>query len=730
MNRPHLERAVASWLQAPDDAAIRATLRDDPERQYLATVYAAARPEEVSEDIAELVTSILDADALMDRAVDTLIGVATGGSADPGWAADLAERIEARPDGDAFQTLLVDNLAELARGEDVPDAVLAGLVDAAGELALHLEAPAMIELHLAYLAEHDDVPAADRIRRCLGSLNGLPAELRTSVAVDLICLLDAEDDPDLVVPLASVALADPPPDLDIDDRRGILAMHACALATTDQDAAANRVAEALERDPRLLDQDLTDAWFQWRLAGLARLGLAEVPPRSLFGEAASFLSHRDWWPNDDEQVAMASLVLARLYLAGNEPDEARPHVEAAARLAVAPEVDPAVLAEAANLRLQLAHQTGEHDRLPALLRETADVLRRSSDAEHREAWLAFAESLASAGLDPDLVDSIQAVADAGRKPHDPDVDFCRDLLSVQKRLAAGIFTCAELDEVEALLARADDSLAPHLRIGAQLIAAALLTALRQFDRAEEFLASTRNLLDREATNGVGGHSLVSESFMYDLMHLQLRVTREGLTPGVIRAVEEMRRESDRQGLGVQSHLLTRMLLHLHFERREDADVQREGVRLLADYRLQSIATPAARERKSLYDELSTTVDILVQSASRRDDRRGMAELLEIVRAQPVPIVHDDVPVNEQSFQRILGTFLTVEDGEDWSGAWSAERATHAKAGGPTYDEDPGATLLVGVPPIAFPWGRAFEDRLTDPGATVTARVVVPVADLM
>jgi len=196
----------------------------------------------------------------------------------------------------------------------------------------------------------------------------------------------------------------------------------------------------------------------------------------------------------------------------------------------------------------------------------------------------------------------------------------------------------------------------------------------------------------------------------------------------LRELRELREENEVAGRAHMAYLLSRGLMQLHVGRGDFVAATDEGIRALSFHARRAVTTPDARERAALHEGFSEIAADTFRAALSAGRPRVAAEVLEVVRAQPVPLARMDVPRTEQSLMGLVTELFSpsAPAGQTaWSGTWSAAGQESPVPDPGTYSPvEESALLLTGLPSILMPWGPALGDRLRDVTCTAAVRVVV------
>lgn len=753
-----LHHIIDGWASEPDHGVIRHVLCTSSDRYHLATLCVVADLP-LPEDLVDLVLELIDADPLMQFALDSLMQVALDPAVanlpDPGA---LAELILARPDSLAFQQILADDLVDaLFDAEtDTPTHVKDRLARVACELVVTLPHPAFAPVFLAGALTGEDPEGVSRdLRLCWERAVQLPEEELYWIALDAADLVDVDTDPDLAVAAARTVLRLAPDvetaDADPGQTASVRLLLVEATARTDRLGAVDLAESMIAQDPALADSVVAASWTMTLLGHLLDLAQHDAPPAVLLGLADRLAAHREWWPEEDEAPTYAALVLARVYLAGNAPLQAQPWCEYAADHPADIEDFPA---EAAMLRVNVALQLGRTEELPALLRESAQAVADAKSDEYRLAWGAIVEATARTNGDQTLADSAnQGSADVVREmvgrlqaSTSPDVAlsvdgppaaevlepfaFSAELMDLHERFVAQGESDASLRDAAVELCGRIPKGQPQLFIGAHMYACVAEFGQQNTAGARYHLDELSAELHRQRLQPVGGFPIVVAEQIESVFRVGLAdVSGSPFERNArLRELRELREENEVAGRAHMAYLLSRGLMQLHVGRGDFVAATDEGIRALSFHARRAVTTPDARERAALHEGFSEIAADTFRAALSAGRPRVAAEVLEVVRAQPVPLARMDVPRTEQSLMGLVTELFSpsAPAGQTaWSGTWSAAGQESPVPDPGTYSPvEESALLLTGLPSILMPWGPALGDRLRDVTCTAAVRVVV------
>ncbi|MFZ1287113.1 MAG: hypothetical protein WAR57_08775 [Candidatus Phosphoribacter sp.] len=738
-----LQGIIERWAKEPDLARIRHALTTSMDRHHLATMCLAADIP-LPDDLVDLVLELIDADQLMQEVLDALMGAAT----DP-WTRDarlparFATLILERPDGHAFQGVLADFLVAALFDEetDSPTQVKERLADVCCELVAALPHPAFAPVFLARALTAEDPQVVSRaLRECWERAELLDDEDLYLISVDVADLVDVDIDPEVALAAAGTALRlEPEHETSDADPERTAYLHLVlveALARTDRLAAVDRAESAMSQDPALENSPVAESWARNLFLHLSDLARQDAPSSLVLGLADRLASRRDRWPVEDDSLSLFGVVLARIYLAGNAPERARPWVYVAFE-------HPADVqdyeAEVAMLRVNVALQLGHTEELDALLRESAQAVADATDDEYRVAWGAATEALARVNRDRTLAGTANrgqagVVSDLagplGGYPADAlraKYAFSQELMEVHERFVAGEAT-AEVRDAAAALCRRIPPGQPQLFIGAHMYACATELSQGNLVEAERHLDQLSAEIQRQRVDPAGGFPIVIAEQTESLFRLLTIGDVTDWSGDRTARLRQLRDDNEAAGRAHLAYLMTRALMVQAAKCGNFAAATDEGIRALSFHARRAVATPDARERAALREAFGDVAEATFRAAIAAGWPRVAAEVLEVVRAQPVPLARLEVPRAEQSLMGMVTELFSqspLSEPQSWSGTWSAAgdvAPAPQSAGRPPVEET--ALVLTGLPSILMPWGAALQDRLRDVTCHDSVRVVV------
>lgn len=753
-----LQRIVDAWASEPDHGVIRHVLSTSSDRHHLATLCAAAQLP-LPEDLVDLVLELVDSDPLMQLTLDSLMESAMDPeSGNLRKLGVLAELILERPDSLAFQRILADDIVDALFDDetDTPTHVKDRLARVACELVVTLPHPAFAPVLLAgALTSGEPDQVARDLRLCWERAVQLPDDDLYWIALDAADLVDVATDPELAVAVAHTVLRlapeVEPAHVDPAQTASVRLLLFEALAQTDRLEAVDLAESMITQDPSLADSDVAASWTMTLLSHLLDLAQRDAPGSVLLGLADRLAAHREWWPEEEHTPTYVALVLARVYLAGNAPLQAEPWCEYAADHPAEIEDFPA---EAAMLRVNVALQLGRTEELPALLRASAQAVADAKSDEYRLAWGAIVEATAMTNRDQTLADSanqgsadvvrdlvgrVQAsLALGGDMPADgPPADevlalftFATELKDLHERFISQVEPDVRLRDAAVELCRRIPTGQPQLFIGAHMYACVGEFGLQNAVGARHHLDELSAELRRQRLEPVGGFPIVVAEQVESVFRVGLAdVSGSPFERSArLRELRELREENEVAGRAHMAYLLSRGLMQLYVGRGDFVAATDEGIRALSFHARRAVTTPDARERAALHEDFSEIAAGTFRAALSAGRPRVAAEILEVVRAQPVPFARMNVPRTEQSLMGLVSELLSpwTPAGEPaWSGTWSAagveSPVPEAGTGSPVEES---ALLLAGLPSIIMPWGPALDDRLRDITSSAAVRVVV------
>ena len=737
-----LQGTIESWTNNPDHARIRHALTTSTDRYHLAILsFAADLP--LPDDLVDLVLELIDDDPLMQQVLDALMGAAMDpGTTDARLPATFAALILERPEGAAFQGVLAAFLVDALFDEEIttPTQVKRRLADVSCELAEALPHPAFAPVFLARaLTAKDPRVVSQALRECWQRAELLGDDDLALISVDVADLVDVDTDPEVALAAAQTALrlahAHEMSEANLERTAYLHLVLVEALARTDRLAAVERAESAMSQYPALEDSPVAESWALNLFLHLSDLARQDAPPSVILDLADRLASRRDRWPVDDDSLSLFAVVLARIYLAGNATERARPWVDLAHEH---PTDVQDYAAEVAMLRVNLALQLGHTEELDALLRESAQSVAEATDDEYRLAWGAVTESLARVNRDHTLTGTanerqVSVVSDLNGPLGGYKADalraqyaFNRELMEVHERFLAGE-TTAELRDAAVALFRRVPSGQPQFFIGAHLYACA--TELSQGDvlAAEHHLDQLSAEIQGQRLDPAGGFPIVVAEQMESLFRLLMMRDVTDWSGDRTARLRQLRDDNEAAGRAHLAYLMTRALMVLAAKHGNFAGATDEGIHALSFHARRAVATPDARERAALREAFGDVAEATFRAAIAAGRPRVAAEVLEVVRAQPVPLARVEVPRAEQSLMGLVTELFSrspLGEVQPWSGTWSAAGvapAPDSAAGSPAEET---ALVLTGLPSILMPWGVALQDRLRDVTCHDSVRVVV------
>ena len=529
-----LQGTIERWANNPDHDRIRHALTTSADRYHLAILSVAADLP-LPDDLVSLVLELIDDDPLMQEVLDALVGAAMDpGTTDAMLPARFAALILERPDGPAFQGVLADFLVDALFDEETNTStqVKQRLADVSCELATALPHPAFAPVFLARaLTANDPRVVSQALRECWQRAELLDDDDLALISVDVADLVDIDIDPDVALAAAQTALRLAPAhetsEANLERTAYLHLVMVEALARTDRLAAVERAESAMSQYPALEDSPVAESWALNLFLHLSDLARQDAPPSLVLDLADRLASRRDRWPVDDGSLSLFAVVLARVYLAGNATERARPWVDLAFEH---PTDVQDYAAEVAMLRVNLALQLGHTEELDALLRESAPAVAEAADDEYRLAWGAVTESLARVNRDHTLAGKanqrqVHVVSDLDGPLGGYQADalrgqyaFSRELMEVHERFLAGE-TTAELRDAAVALCRRIPYGQPQFVIGAHLYACATQLSQGEVVEAEHHLDQLSTEIQRQRVDPVGGFPIVVAEQMESLFRL-------------------------------------------------------------------------------------------------------------------------------------------------------------------------------------------------------------------
>lgn len=733
-----LAHTIATWAHDPDPTLIQATLTDSPDRYSLATLYVTSE-HPIPEELHDLLRDLLLTDPLTTRIFDTIY---TEVIKDEGPNIEkittLIEPILLRVDSDAFQLLLADDLLdELTEDNPEPPRVARHLAQAAAALAAGLPSPDFAPILFIYAASDptpEDLPGL--LQDCWNRAIQLPDPLTFLLAGDICGLIDTDSDEDLAraVEEHALAIAHTLTDADEDTLSALHMMHAELIAHTDIPAAIDYIDDVLTAHPGLESTPLAAAWFFLLRDHIIRLMQSEPPAEQLLTLADTLEGQAQRWPADDPpEIALAALALTRIYIAASQPSRAQPWAE---RAWENPHDDHDFQAEVSMLRVHIAHQQGRSGEISRLLREAAPSVQQALTDDYRAQWSMFANIHAQANSDESLADLTSRGFTAAASSPTADAFSYQDddvrqsmtayetLMQIRRRILTGTAAPGDLDRALALAHR--DSANNGERLGALLLAAHAYASSGETGHASAVLQELDELLQEEHLHPSTTVSIGAIDALRTLLRSARPLEQDGPDSATGEDLLAARDDCERNDQPHFAYMLTRALMILHTRRGDHHAALAEGIRGLRFHTRRAVTLPDARERASMRSDFHVLAQETIRSAQLTGQNHVVAEILEVLRAQPVPTSRTDVPVVEQSLARLATDLLeevTTSTLPAWNRRWSADSAgTPAMAEPQLVDTE---LVLTGLPSLRMPWGLALDDQLRDPHVNLEARVWVP-----
>lgn len=737
---------VERWAHEPDHGRIRHVLTTSEDRHHLAAMCIDADLS-LPEDLADLVLELIDTDPLMELVLDTLLDHAFNSTAvDPTVLPTLARLILDRPDSPAFQRILADTLVDILFDEqtDTPTHVKDHLADLSSMLATALPEPAFAPVFLAHALTRPEPEVSSRaLRLCWERAVRLPDDLLFPIAVDVTDMVDVDTDHHLAVQAARTALRlapeHEPPDTDPEQTANLHWVLVEGMARTDRPAAIQYAETAMSQAPDLESSLVAESWATTLLAHIVDLALRDVPPAQVLPFADRLAAHPHRWPDEQEASAYFSVVLARVYLAGNEPERARRWVDLAFEQQQPADL-PDYRAEVAMLKAHVAFNLGRTEEIGPLLRDAAQAVTEASDDEYRLAWGAITEAVArvnrdhtltqlsrqsQAGIVEDLTETTAGYQPDRLRAH---YAFGRELMDLHERFLADGNTPDNRDTAVALCREVPDD-QPQLFIGAHMYACVLEYGQENMDEAYRHLDELGKEIRRQRSAPGGGFPIVVAEQMERFFRLLMVRNIAEWSDERTDRLRRLRNENEAAGRSQVAYTLTRCLMLIHTMSGDHAAATDEGIRALSFHTRRVVTTPDARERAVLREDFNDLAGATFQAASAAGWPQVAAEILEVIRAQPVPVARAEVPRTEQSLMGLAVELLTETQPAQWDGTWAASGEAALADGCPARSHvEETSLLMTGLPSILMPWGPALQDRLSDPNSPGAVQVVVPRED--
>ncbi|MFV0457838.1 MAG: hypothetical protein ACK5MT_03570 [Actinomycetales bacterium] len=718
---------------------IRHTLSTSPDRHYLATI-CAATDLDLPDDLIALVTQVLASDPLRQRVENTLGDMSCGlAPVNESTLATLIQQILDRPDNSAFQMLLADDILDFLFDDEkpAPPGIRDKFALVCTTMARHLPDPSFAPVFLAHaIATTDPQEVRMALRDCWTRAVHLDDETLCSLAVDITSLVDDAADTDLASETLETALrliptCDPQLANDLDCLSHLHIRLIVIYASTNKPAAYAYADTILNDQPAFEATPIADWWFADLLGRIA--GAKEGTPAEIGDNIAELEAHPHRWPKHDiPMIAGASIALARYYLAANQPERARPWITGAHQYQTQAETSfPGYCAELAMLTVEEAHLSGDIDRMEAKLRKAARFVKQADEDDYRLRWAILAQAISSTYRDDQLSAAAAAViAQVTDGNQDTVAGYHTDelrrnvalqgkIMEIHGEFSAGRHDQEIYDDITALCGEIPVEI-PTLHLGAHLMAAFIAATRQDTSAVESHLEHIATCLDQVQGDSPGGFAISMLEYQLNFIRLETQRQRDGITETLITEVEQVRNEYTAKSWHLQSYLTTRTLMSLHTSRGRNNDTLREGIRALSFHTKRTALVPDTRERAIMRDHLHTVAEMTLCAAVQAGNLTTAAELLEVIRAQPIPAApnaHSDH--THDSFMNLAtGLLLQEQPPHVWSGTWSpTEPITEPDMKNHSLlDEAP--LLLSGLPTIRMPWGVALHDALRDPNPTV------------
>jgi len=733
VSREALRHIVAGWIAHPDPERILTVLASHPGRYSLATMYVVGA-ESIPEELVGPLRQLCEQEPLLNLVVDTLWDEALNphGPRPEAFAA-LTDQVLQRPDAAEFQELLAGDMVDaLLEDGDEPPTVAHDFHRAIGMLASMLPSRQFAcVLDLCALGETDPTRAASLMRECWARVDGLAPGVVVEIAADICVTVDEELEGDLLRAVVdhAIPLLDELPDPTSDELVALHGTRAVLLGQTDEDAAIDYLDRTLLRHPQLAASPLGAEWFYRSVDRVSQLSRTHAAAQ-LAPWAELLVARRDRWPVDDgaRAGAIVALVMAQVQLGLKDPDRALEWVGSRDDMIEDPDLR-AALAVSRAMAVFMSGRTGE---LAQVLRECAPLVRACEDDYWRAMWASMVDSYAQGTNDPELSElAVRVVGDAiqnattgmlAQPAFSDGLELSRELAGLRRVVLAGAGSETNRARLLDLAGRSDVDVgdrfhASFLAAHASFLLGDSATGVQALEQAEELLAQA----DAAA---VPQFALGGAQLFLLVMRTVSAVNAGRPLNEVIAELRQARDESAQAGRPHVAYVLTRATMSVLEAMGKQSAVLDEAILALGYHTTRAAVLPDARERATLRADFHALAQQTVSLALALGRSKMVAELLEVLRAQPVPVARTDVPVAEQS---LLNLVTALEYGADppldgfvmWPGAQaSAEMPAEPRL-------VPTEILLAGLPGIRMPWGPALGDRLRDHEARAEVALWVP-----
>jgi hypothetical protein len=456
---------------------------------------------------------------------------------------------------------------------------------------------------------------------------------------------------------------------DVDTRSNAAWSLAASLAESDPVDAADwgwRAATEAEATGGVMDAEAAIDLMALQSTVLQRLGEEGTDAATAVRFISRLLTRPDIWP-DELTACHLHVVAATGYLQLNKRDEALAHLELARP--DLPSVDDYLRSEWQLARGEVAVLYYDVAALDEAIHGASPYVLRAGDAEARRRLAALAAMEAS------LIGDYRGMQGS---PFDR-------LDAVVRRVRAQVITRAEVDELLAIAAACDPESEAHLEVVALAVAAMTMLATTLDVKA------TRDILDRAyaanaelMANPPGGFP--APGALLRLVEVQLLMREEG-HEAAARVADRTWREQMSDGARNVAAIWAAVANALWSECPGSQDLEWESI-IAAVTSLHDVgdALGHVHDRLAWQARMAMIVSAAVDSAERQRNPRLMAELLEVLRSQGMPIV----------------TAASETLGDDpMASVWAALMAPHLSD--PTPERD--ALVELPAPPfVVMPWG--------------------------
>lgn len=659
--------------------------------------------------------------------------------------------------------LLLDEASEEA---DAPPGAPQALADLAGRLADTIGSPDFAAVYIARFPLVDDAQRRADAHRVWRLLPDVDPRDQLDYAMSAAAMALEVDDGELGFKASAFGLehADSCDPAHIDARKFLHEMAARAVALTCPADAASYIDQVLLVEPDVACDELREQWCRSTCAEMIRRVEQEAPAAEFLPLADGLAGREPWWPPEDEFPCAVSLMLTKAYASGLVVDDASRWLERSDRYSTS---DPTLIGERACLRGEVAYLRGESGRLARTLLENAVDAKGSPLGEHRLRWLQLARMTAELMGDDPTADRIQrAMVDVQATTSDEDLaamglggrdvmrlvsDLSDRALVVQRRAARLGSTLADLDELDAILAALPTG-HDQFRIGLLNLLSMVALMHFRFDLAESARSESAALLAELKARPTGGMPAETMGHFHDYIRVTSAMAQGRIEPAHVVELERLRSATAAQGNDILAATMASVLALVYRKLGDHTSALDAGIAGLALEVRRSETINDAGERLALHKRREQLIAICLSEAVAAGRPAAVAELLEIIRAQPIPLARVQIPLNELSFAALASELVPMAgplgatqgatspllpwgnraDGQVAGGDGAASNLVRPpESGTPLFQRGavegaahPGVVLLGGLPSIRMPWGVAFDDQLRSAHCAVRVAVRV------